>query len=29
MLIQIQTNDDGSQATLDLIGTFDNDGFFQ
>lgn len=28
MLIQIQTNDDGSQATLDLIGTFDNDGFF-
>ena len=28
MLIQIQTNDDGSQATLDLIGSFDNDGFF-
>ena len=28
MLIQIQTNDDGSQATLDLIGAFDNDGFF-
>lgn len=28
MLIQIQTNDDGSQATLDLIGTFENDGFF-
>ena len=28
MLIQIQTNDDGSKATLDLIGSFDNDGFF-